>query len=139
MRPDNSRYLHAAQQAAHQELNLRARQAIRTLDGRGEPVTFASVARESGVSRSFLNKIPELASEIRRLRALRPTTAPVVPSRQRMSDGSKDARISQLKEANRKLREEVAWLRDQNAVLLGKLRDGARTPGATPLQHLNRR
>lgn len=39
-----------------------------------------------------------------------------------MSDGSKDARLGQLTDANRKLREEVAWLREQNAVLLGKLR-----------------
>jgi hypothetical protein len=27
-------------------------------------------------------------------------------------------------DATRKLREEVVWLREQNAVLLGKLRDG---------------
>ena len=40
-----------------------------------------------------------------------------------MSDDSKDARLSQLKDANRKLREEVAWLREQNALLLGKLRE----------------
>jgi hypothetical protein len=41
-----------------------------------------------------------------------------------MSDGPKDARISQLTQANRQLRDEARWLRDQNAVLLGKLRDG---------------
>jgi hypothetical protein len=125
LRPDNTHHLHAAQRAARQELDDRARQAIRALDGRGEPVTFASVARASGVSRSFLNKVPKLATEIRRLRAQRPSTGPAVPTAQRMSDSSKDARISQLKEANRKLREEARWLRDENAVLLGKLRDGA--------------
>jgi hypothetical protein len=86
-------------------------------------VTFARVAPVSGVSRSFLNKVPAPAAEIRRLRALRPKGALAVPLLQRMSDGSKDARINQPKEANRRLREEVGWLRDQNAVLLGKLRD----------------
>ncbi len=40
-----------------------------------------------------------------------------------MSDGSKDARISQLQESNRALRAELGLLRDQNAILLGKLRD----------------
>ena len=34
-----------------------------------------------------------------------------------------EARIEQLMAENRKLREEVAWLREQNALLLGKLRD----------------
>ena len=112
-----------AQARLHQELIDRAANAIRALDRRGEVVSFASVARCSGVSRSFLNKVPELGTEIRRLRTGR-SQGPRVPSGQRMSDDSKDARISQLSNTNRKLREEVTWLREQNAVLLGKLRDG---------------
>lgn len=123
MRLDNSHFLHVAQARRHQDLIDRATNAIRALDGRGEVVSFASVARCSGVSRSFLNKVPELGTEIRRLRSGH-SQAPRVPSAQRMSDDSKDARLSQLKDANRKLREEVTWLREQNAVLLGKLRDG---------------
>lgn len=122
MRPDNSHYLHLAQARRHQDLIDRAANAIRALDRRGEAVSFASVARCSGVSRSFLNKIPELATEIKRLRTGR-SQAPRVPSGQRMSDTSKDARLGQLKEVNCKLREEVAWLREQNALLLGKLRN----------------
>ena len=90
----------------------------------GEAVTFASVGRASGVSRSFLNKVPALAGEIRRLRALCQTEARHVPAAQRMSDASKDARIAQLTEADRKVREEVGWVREQNAVLLGRLRGG---------------
>lgn len=111
-----------AQQRRHQDLIERATVAIRSLDRGGEPVTFASVVRASGVSRSFLSKVPELAGEIRRLRGAQPGRATRVPSAQRMSGDSKDARIMQLSEANRKLREEVAWLREQNAVLLGELR-----------------
>ncbi len=86
-------------------------------------MTFASVARASGVSRSFLNKVPALVTEIRRLRALHLKGAVGLPAGQRMSDGSKDARIGQLRESNRALRAEVGLLRDQNAILLGKLRD----------------
>lgn len=123
MRPDNSHYLRAAQRAAHDDLIRRAGDAVRELDRRGEPVTFATVARASGVSRSFLNKVPAVATEIRRLRALPPRGTVGVPSAQRMSDGSKDARIKQLHESNQALRTEVGMLRDQNAILLGKLRD----------------
>jgi hypothetical protein len=123
LRPDNSHYLHAAQQAAHDDLNRRAAEAIRALDRRGERVTFASVARASGISRSFLNKVPALATEIRRLRALQSKGGVALPAGQRMSDGSKDARIRQLQESNHALRAEVGLLRDQNAILLGKLRD----------------
>ena len=81
------------------------------------------MARASGVSRSFLNKVPALANEIRRVRALQSKGAVVLPAAQRMSEGSKTARISQLQESNRALRAEVGMLRDQNAILLGKLRD----------------
>ncbi len=122
MRPDNSHYLHAAQQLRRQELIERVTASIRALDLQGERVSFASVVRASGVSRSFVHKVPELVSEIRRLRDARPATVRWVPSGQRMSDESKDARIAQITEANRRLREEIAWLKEQNAVLLGTLR-----------------
>ena len=122
MPPDNSHYLHAAQRARRADLETRAAQAIRRLDSDGVPITFASVCRVSGVSRSFLNKSPELAAEIRRLRVTGAGAPRRVPVAQRMSDTSKDARIAQLVEANRKLREEIAQLREQNAVLLGRIR-----------------
>ncbi|MDQ1444532.1 MAG: hypothetical protein QOI20_996 [Acidimicrobiaceae bacterium] len=122
MRPDNSHYLHLAQRRHHEDLIERAVSTIRSLDGQGQAVTFARVVRESGVSRSFINKVPELAGEIRRLRSLHRAAPQPVPSAQRMSDRSKDARITQLKDSNARLREELARLREQNAVLLGKLR-----------------
>lgn len=84
---------------------------------------MATVARASGDPRSFLNKVPAVAAEIRRLRALPPRGTVGVPSAQPMSDGSKDASIKQLHESNQALRTEVGMLRDQNAILLGKLRD----------------
>ena len=122
MRPDNSHYLHVAQQRRRKELIERTAASIRALDLQGERVSFASVVRASGVSRSFVNKVPELVSEIRPLRGARPATVQRIPSGQRMSDESKDARMAQATEANRRLREEIAWLKEQNAILLGKLR-----------------
>ncbi len=122
MRPDNSHYLLAAQKFKRAELIDRAQTAIRSLDRQGEAVSFAAVVRVSGVSRSFLNKVPELASEVRRLRDAQARRPHQQPSGQRMSDDSKDARIRQLSETIRKLREEAARLTEQNAVLLGKLR-----------------
>ncbi len=122
LRPDNTHFLVAAQERRHQELIKRATLAIRALDRGGKPITFATVVRASGVSRSFLNKVPELADEIRRLREVQPVGTRRLPSTQRMSGDSMDARLMQITETNRKLREEVAWLREQNAVLLGKLR-----------------
>ncbi len=65
---DNSHYLVAAQRKKRAELIEQVRTAIRALDRQGEPVSFASVVRASGVSRSFLNKLPELSDEIRSLR-----------------------------------------------------------------------
>ncbi len=123
MPPDNSHYLHAAQRTKRAELERRAARAVRELDRKGAPVTFAAVVRASGVSRSFLNKSSELAAEIRRLLGVSSQRTAPVPVAQRMSDRSKEARIAQLAEANRKLREEVASLREQNGVLLGRLRD----------------
>ncbi len=67
--------------------------------------------------------MPALATEIRRLRALQSKGGVALPAGQRMSDGSKDARIRQLQESNYALRAEVGLLREQNAILLGKLRD----------------
>ena len=119
---DNSHYLVAAQRQHRTELIDKVRDAIRALDRQGQPVTFASVVRVSGVSRSFLNKMPELATEIRRLRDAQARNPRPLPSGQRMSDASKDSRISQLLEDNRRLREEVTWLKEQNAALLGRLR-----------------
>ena len=119
---DNSHYLLAAQKRHRTELIEKVGAAVRALDHQGERVSFASVVRASGVSRSFLNKIPELATEIRSLRDGQSRNPRPQPSGQRMSDASKEARISQLSESNRKLREEVTWLKEQNAALLGELR-----------------
>lgn len=101
--------------AAHErstDTRRRAVEALRHLDAGGEPVTFSSVARAAGVSRSWLYRQPHLRAEVDRLR--RPGRQPV-PSTQRASTDSLRQRldttlaeIQRLKLENQQLREQVA-------------------------------
>lgn len=125
-RPDNTRYLRAAEQARRAQLTQHALDAIRTLAGAGHPVNFTTVANVSGCSRSFLNRQPELAAEIRRLR---PTTTTLPsPHPPTMSDASAKARVEQLRADNSRLRNENSQLRSQVAALLGQLRSATNVP-----------
>jgi len=91
----------------------KAEAAIRELDEKGWPVTFASVAVAASVSRSWLYREPDIRAEIDRLRARRGDG--IMPSAERASaDSTKQQReallgeLTILKEENRRLREEVA-------------------------------
>lgn len=123
MRADNSAYLLAAQQRHHDELVDRVKSALRSLDRQGTPITFPAVAHAAGVSRAFLYKTPALAVEIQRLRAAQAGSRSRIPASQRRGDASKDALVKRLTADNRQLREELRQMRDQNAVLLGRLRE----------------
>lgn len=122
MKTDNTRHLRAAEQQRRAQLIAQARDALRRLDAAGQPITVAAVVRASGVSRAFIYRVPELIAEVQRLRA-HTATGPRVPARQRASDASNQARIRQLTAANTELRAEIKLLRDQNAALLGRLRE----------------
>jgi hypothetical protein len=52
----------------HELARARAVQALRELDRAGQPVTFARVAQEAGISRSWLYTQPDISSDIRQLR-----------------------------------------------------------------------
>ncbi|MFJ2258603.1 DUF6262 family protein [Streptomyces sp. NPDC087844] len=82
-------------------------QALRTLDAAGEPVTFETVAKQAGVSRSWLYAQPDLRAEIERLRAAhrREPRSPV-PARQRTSDASLLRRLEAANARIRRLTEE---------------------------------
>ncbi len=87
------------------------------------PITFLRVAQTAGVSRAFLYKTPALAAEIQRLRAAQAGSRSRIPASQRRGDASTDALVKRLTAENRQLREELRQMRDQNAVLLGRLRE----------------
>lgn len=122
MRTDNSRFLREA--AAHRRTQAaqRATAAIRQLDATGQPVTFATVAKAAGISRSWLYRDQTTRSEIERLRHNHPTTPTPPPSEQRGSTESWRHRYETLLETNRQLTENNQQLRDQVATLLGERR-----------------
>ncbi|MFD5445992.1 DUF6262 family protein [Streptomyces tendae] len=116
MRADNSHHIVDAARRRSEYTRAKAIQALRTLDAAGEPVTFETIAKQAGVSRSWLYTQPDLRAEIERLRtAHRRGPGSSVPARQRTSDASllrrleaANARIRQLSEENRQLRDQLA-------------------------------
>src|SRR5680860_1345734 len=84
MRADNSRHLIAAAQQRAKQTRTRALRALRRLDDTGTAVTFEAVAREAGVSRSWLYSQAALRAEIQALRVrTRPSSsAQLTPRRQ---------------------------------------------------------
>jgi len=74
------------------------------------PVTFQTIARTAGVSRSWLYGQPDLRAELERLRALsaRAPSSPPVPARQCATDTSLRRRLQAANAQLRQLREEPA-------------------------------
>jgi hypothetical protein len=112
----------------HELTRSRAVQALRELDRAGAPVTFASVARAAGISRSWLYTQRDISSQIRRLRqetnAVR--SAGGIPAAQRATDASLRARLAAALDRNKQLADENAQLHRQLARALGDQRS-ART------------
>jgi hypothetical protein len=113
--------------AAEKSHNARSRVlvALQELQQQGEPVTFAVVCQAAHVSKTFLYdaRQADLAAEIRRLRDLPPAhrkgTSVAAPAGK--SDAAKDAQIARLQERVRTLEREVHRLREENALLYGRL------------------
>jgi hypothetical protein len=127
MRADNSIHLVAAAQQRHELTRAKAIAAMHELDRAGAVITFESVARHAGVSRSWIYTQPDIKDEIHRLRAQhRGPTAPI-PSPQRASGESLRRRLEISNRRNRELADENQQLRRQLANALGQLRDNGRT------------
>ena len=123
MRADNSHHIIAAARQRRELTRAKAIQALRTLDNNGAVITFETVARAAGVSRSWLYAQPDIRAEIERLRCTgrRAPTTPI-PSRQRSSDTSLLKRLEAANQRNRSLSDENDTLRRQLAEVLGQLR-----------------
>jgi predicted transcriptional regulator len=94
--------------------------AINKLVRDNEPITFANVAREAGISESYLYKIPEAKERVIELRAQqRQASKPNRP--QTASDASKAVIIHELRERIKKLEAEIKDLRNINKGMAGKL------------------
>ncbi|MFI6688497.1 DUF6262 family protein [Streptomyces sp. NPDC050485] len=129
MRADNSQHIIAAARCRAAATRDRAVAALRRMDASGQPVSFDAVAREAGVSRSWLYTQSDLRTEIDRLRERHgpAPSAPQVPERQRASDASLLRRLEAATARNRQLEAEVRELRDQLARTLGQQRAAAVT------------
>ena len=124
MRADNSIHLATAARQRHEHTRAKAIAAMHELDRAGATLTFESVARHAGVSRSWIYTQPDLKDEIRRLRAQRrPEPSAPIPARQRASDDSLRRRLEIANRRNRELADENQRLRRQLAHALGQLRD----------------
>jgi hypothetical protein len=125
MRPNNSCHLVTAARRRHEFARAKAIRAIRELDRAGSiPITFESVARTAGVSRSWLYTQPDLRDEIQRLRMATAAarTTPTVPDQQKASAESLRRRLANIQERIRQLTEENQRLRHQLAISLGQQR-----------------
>ncbi|SRR5712691_11550863 len=139
MRADNTGPIIAAARRRHELTRAKAIQAIRELDRAGTPATFAAVAGQAGVSRSWLYSQPDIRDQIQHLRDAtgRSATAPV-PASQRASDASLLRRLEaahaergKLLDERRRLLEERDRLRSQVARMLGEQRQ-AGNPARKP-------
>jgi hypothetical protein len=128
VRVDNSHHLRAAARRRALETRERAVRALRRLDATGRPVTIDIVAREAGVSRSWLYGQADLRAEIGQLRSRGRLSgsAPQIPARQRASDASLRQRLEAINAEIRRLRQENQRLREQLAVALGEARTARR-------------
>lgn len=136
MPADNSHLIIAAAARRAASTRRRATAALRRMDATGTVITFETVAREAGVSRSWLYNQPDLKAEIERLRArYRPVPAArPVPDRQRASDASLLRRLEAATKRNQHLEAENHQLREALALALGERRTAEFTnrPGDTP-------
>ncbi|WP_251061747.1 DUF6262 family protein [Streptomyces sp. ISL-100] len=124
MRADNSYLIVSAARRRAAATRRRAASALRRMDTTGVVITFKTVAREAGVSRSWLYNQPDLRAEIERLRGRhRPVPAArPVPERQRSSDASLLRRLEAATERNQRLEAENRELRQALALALGERR-----------------
>ena len=113
--PDRVERLREAAQARHEATLHRAKNALRSMTRRGEPVTFRRAAETAGVSRSWLYRQQELREEINRLRHRSQGRPGLLPSAERASVDSLRQQmrtyrdeITQLQTENQQLREELA-------------------------------
>lgn len=137
MRADNSGHLLAAARRRSEDARRRTVAALRRIDATAGLVSFDTVARQAGVSRSWLYTQPAIRAEIEQLRARRsPAATRPVPERQRISDASLRSRLAEANARVRELQAENQRLRTALAEALGTNRDLTHRRGGrdTPAQ-----
>lgn len=139
MRADNSIHLTTAARQRHEHTRAKAIAAMHELDRTGAALTFESIARYAGVSRSWIYTQADIKDEIHRLRAQRlPEPSTPIPAQQRASDDSLRQRLEIANRRNRELTDENQRLRRQLACALGQNRENGHLRTADqPKTHRN--
>jgi len=137
MRADNSTHLKIAARQRHEHTRAKAIAAMHELDQAGAVLTFESVARHAGVSRSWIYTQADIKDEIHRLRAQnRHQPSAPIPTPQRATDDSLRQRLELANRRNHELADENQRLRRQLAHALGQLRDPQWSrPTEPPAEH----
>jgi hypothetical protein len=133
MRADNTHHVVAAARRRAEQTRQRAVTALRRMDDAGQRVTFDAVAREAGVSRSWLYSQDDLRAEIDRIRRRQDPAQMAtasVPDRQRASEASLLRRLEAATSRIKGLEEENRQLRDALARALGQERASKINPSA---------
>ena len=106
-----SDHLARAAKSRHDSTHAKAETALRELAERGQPISFASVARQAGVSTDFLYRQPTLRAKISSLRS-RPGiyAAPAEVDDASSTSAVVRALSTRIKDLTRQHREEVAAL-----------------------------
>lgn len=128
MPADNTHLVVTAARRRAAATRHRAVAALRRLDAAAAVITFDTLAREAGVSRSWLYTQPDLRAEIERQRDPRPAPPrTAVPERQRCSDASlrqrlelATTRIRQLETDNKRLRQALAQALGDNRLVTAR-------------------
>ena len=123
MNSERASILRAAAAVRSADAAERARHALVELDQRGETITFVRVAAHANVSRQFLYGHPNLRAEIERLRNKSQPAAAGLPTRERASDDSNRVRLRAALDEHKRLRDEIAALREQLAHAHGRVRE----------------
>lgn len=95
--------------------------AISKIVQNNEPITFANVAREAGVSQAYLYKRPEVKERILELRKQQRQGSDKPTKSQTASEASKTVIINELRERIKKLEAEITGLRKANEGMAGRL------------------
>ena len=122
---DRTERLRQAAETRHADTLARATAALHAHGRTADPITFCSVARVAGVSRSWLYRQPDLREQIEQLRQSARLGPSRVPPVQRASDESNRQKIKIYREELARLQAENRDLREQLARKLGAERAAA--------------
>lgn len=133
-------HLQAAAARRHDDVEKRAKSALKAMSRAGEPITFVAVARAAGISTDFLYRHPGLRTRIEDLRCS--TTphrrAPADQPHERLETSSAVRMLSaQIKQMRAKHREEITRLERALAAAHGENLRLRRAAAANPMSSLD--